>query len=147
MHSLSDMPLARVNFAVTPEEDFDGAGPATSLNLEGGSYGCSKCNRSYPFYGCLAAMKKPEYREFYRHLPAAVTRTIAETKGDKFQSIGSGEGGQVAELGLVCYKCAGKAIKDDEMHFVNLDKNKLTSGSATWRCDMLCYALRHGVVT
>ena len=69
--------------------------------------------------------EQPDYKEFHRHVPAAVTRAIVETAGDKFQSIGI-EGGQVAELGLACYKCAGKATKDDAMHFVNARTNKLT---------------------
>ena len=82
---------------------------ATSLNLEGGDYVCMKCNSTCRDRKCLAAMQTPDYKEFHRHVPAAVTRAIVETAGDKFQSIGI-EGGQVAELGLACYKCAGKAM-------------------------------------
>ena len=55
-----------------------------------------------------------------------MTRAIVETSGGKFQSIGS-EGGQVAELGLVCYMCAGQATNADGMHFTNARTNKLTS--------------------
>ena len=42
-------------------------------------------------------------RSSRQRVPAAVARAIVETAGDKFQSIGI-EGGQVAELGLACYK-------------------------------------------
>ena len=108
-------------------EDFDGAGPGTSLNMDDGkNYVCAQCSTPYWFFGCLAAMKKPDFAEFYRHTPAAVTRTIDGITGQTFQSIGS-DGKKVQELGLVCYKCAGTTTKGNELYFVHPETNKLTS--------------------
>ena len=108
--------------------DFDGAGPGTSLCMDDGKdYVCQRCDNHYRFYACLAAMIQPDLNQFYQHKPAAVQRTIDDLTGHRFQSIGS-DGREVQELGLVCYKCAGLTIYDNEWHFVNLKTNKLTSG-------------------
>ena len=106
------------------DEDFGGAYPGVSLDIDKACTTCYLCNANYTFGGCVALMKAPDYDTFFRFEDKIVTQVAQAIQTDgieniPFRNMGKDADGKPINVAQVCYKCAGEKQKDDKNYYVS----------------------------
>ena len=118
--------------AASSSDVWDGAGPGTNLEPGKPAHQCYACKARYSLFGCLASMYHPEFKEFHRFQSPTLTKALDKKYQRPFQNVGTDKDGNKLTVELICYKCAGSNIHQNERHFVKTKDDGTSRLTADW---------------